>query len=131
VADRKFGISERGTSMRKVVEILAVLLICIALSSCSGNRPQKAFMGTWEGNHEGEALQLSLMEKDVCIVKTDDQTIAGTWSIDHEDKAVMTFDDDGNKIKVIATLLNDGKIIAQKEDGSEAVVFEKSGSKKK
>ncbi len=117
--------------MRNVFGLSAILLTCVALSSCSGNRPEKAFMGTWEGAHEGEALELSFMEKDTCIVKTNDETIAGTWTIGPEGKALMTFDDDNDKVKVIATLVNDGKIIAQKEDGSEAVVFEKSASKKK
>ena len=113
--------------MRKVLGLSAVLLMCVVLSSCSGNRPEKAFMGTWKGTHEGEPIELSLMEKDISIANTPDETVAGTWTIDPEGNAVMTFEDE----KVIAMLLNDGKIIARNEDGSSSVVFEKSDSKKK
>lgn len=110
--------------MRNVLGVSAVLLVCVALSSCSGNRPEKAFMGTWEGTDEEATLEVSFMEKDILIIKTPDETIAGTWTIDPEGNAVMTFEDK----KVIATLLNDGKIIARSEGGSSAVVFEKSDS---
>ncbi len=113
--------------MRNVVGLSAVLLTCAALGSCSGNRPEKAFMGTWKGAHEGETIELSFMEKDISIVKTGDETFAGTWIIDPEGNAVMTFEDE----KVIVTLLNDGKILARKGAGSSSVVFEKSDSEKK
>ena len=113
--------------MRNVVGLSAVLFVCVVLSSCSGNRPEKAFMGMWKGTHEGETIELSLMEKDISIAKTPDKTLAGTWTIDPEGNAVMTFEDE----KIIAMLLNDGKIIARNEDDSSVVVFEKSDSKKK
>jgi hypothetical protein len=135
MANGRFPVRERNVKMRTMVGFSAVVLMLVVLSSCSGNRPERAFMGTWKGTAEGEAIELSFMEKDVCIVKSNDksndETIAGTWSIDPEDKAVMIFEDENNKVKVIATLLKDGKMIAQKEDESEAVVFEKSDSKKK
>ena len=127
MAEGKFAISERGASMRNVVGLSAVLFVCVVLSSCSGNRPEKAFMGMWKGTHEGETIELSLMEKDISIAKTPDKTLAGTWTIDPEGNAVMTFEDE----KIIAMLLNDGKIIARNEDDSSVVVFEKSDSKKK
>lgn len=113
--------------MRNVFGLSAVLLVCVALSSCSGNRPEKAFMGMWKGTHEGETIELSLMEKDISIVKTGDETLAGTWTIDPEGNAVITFEDE----KVIATLVNDGKIVARNEGDSSAVVLEKKDSKKK
>ena len=116
--------------MRKVLGLSVVFLMCAALSSCSGNRPEKAFMGTWEGAHEGEAIEFSFMEKDILIVKLEDKTIAGTWTIDPENNAVMTYWEYQDN-KLIATLVNDEKIIFREEGESEAVVFEKSDSKKK
>jgi len=115
--------------MRNVLGLSAVLLMCAALSSCSGNRPEKAFMGTWEGRHEEEAFMLSFMDKNIWTLKMPDETKAGTWTIDPEGNAVMTLEGETNK--VIATLVNDGKIVAREEDGSNAVVLEKSDSKKK
>ncbi|MDH4238003.1 MAG: hypothetical protein OEW48_00425 [Phycisphaerae bacterium] len=126
VADVEFEMSERSASMRNVLGLSAVLLVCVALSSCSGNRPEKAFMGMWKGTYEGETIELSLMEKDISIAKTGDETFAGTWTIDPEGNAVITFE--GEDGRIIATLLNDGKIIARKEGESSAVVFEKSDS---
>ncbi|MBL7144473.1 MAG: hypothetical protein ISS76_09595 [Phycisphaerae bacterium] len=113
--------------MRNVVGLSAVLLICVALSSCSGNRPEKAFMGTWKGTHEGETIELSFMEKNLCIAKEGEGTHAGTWSIDPDGNVLMTFED----AKVIATLTKQGQIIAREESGSEAIVFEKIDEKKK
>jgi hypothetical protein len=112
--------------MRKVVGLSPVLLMCIVLSSCSGNRPEKAFMGTWEGTYEGKTIELSFMEKGIFIVKIPDKTFAGTWTIDPEGNAQMTYDDG----KVIATPMNDGRLIARPEDGSGAVVLEKTHKKK-
>jgi hypothetical protein len=115
--------------MRNVIGLSVVLLMCAALSSCSGNRPEKAFMGTWEGMQEEEAFELSFMEKNIWILKTHDETKAGTWTIDSEGNAVMALE--GETKKGIATLLNDGKIVAREEGGSKAVMLEKSDSKKK
>ena len=112
--------------MRNVLWLSVAMLMCVALSSCATS-PDKAFMGTWEGTDEEATLEVSFMEKDILIIKTPDETIAGTWTIGPEGNAVMTFEDK----KVIATLLSDGKIIARSESGSSAVVFEKRGSKKK
>ena len=85
-------------------------------------------MGTWKGTLKGGVtMELSFMEKDILIIKMPDGTIAGTWTIDPEGNAMITVEDE----KAIATLLNDGKIIARNENGSSSVVFEKSGSKKK
>ena len=112
--------------MRNVLGLSAVLLMCVVLSSCSGNRPEKAFMGTWKGTYEGETMELSFMEKNICIVKVAEGTHAGTWSIDPKGNALMTFVDD----KLIASLMSDGRIIMQKEGESEAVVFEKAHKKK-
>ena len=110
--------------MRKVVGISVVLLMCLVLSSCSGNRSEKAFMGTWKGTNSGEPVELSFIEKGIFIVKLPEETKSSTWTIDSEDNAVLTHEDD----MVIATLLNDGKIVARKEGGSSAVVFERSDS---
>jgi hypothetical protein len=115
--------------MRNVIGLSVVLLMCAALSSCSGNRPEKAFMGTWEGKHEGELVEFSFMEKNICIwvSKTHDVTKAGTWTIDPEGNARITVEGG----EAIATLMNDGKIIAREVGGPDAVVLEKSDSKKK
>lgn len=110
-----------------MVGLSAVVLMLVALSSCSGSRPERAFMGTWKGTIDGEAIELSFMEKDIWIAKLPEETSSGTWTIDAEGNALMSYEDG----KVIATLLNDGKMIAREEDGSSAVVFEKSDSKKK
>jgi len=86
-------------------------------------------MGTWEGKHEGEPVEFSFMEKNIWVLKTHDVTMAGTWTIDLEGNAQIT-SEDGDQ-KTIATLMNDGKIIAREVGGSNAIVFEKSDSKKK
>ena len=112
--------------MRNVLGLSVVLFVCLALSSCSGNRPEKAFMGMWKGTDDGETYELSLMEKGISIVKTSNETLAGTWTIGPEGNAVITFESEDGKI--IATLLNDGKIIARQEGESWAVVFEKGDS---
>ena len=113
--------------MKNVLGLSAILLMCPALSSCSGNRPEKAFMGTWKGEYEGEPVELSFMERDIFIVKIPDRPFAVTWTIDPEGNAQMTFEDG----KIIATSLNDGRIIARDEDGSGAVVFERADAEKK
>lgn len=126
VADGKFAVSKRSVSMRKVIEVSAVLLICMALSSCSGNRPEKAFMGTWEGAYENEPVELSFMEKGIWIVKLPEETSAGTWTVDPEGNAQMTYDDG----KSVATMMNDGRILVRAEDGGGAVMLEKADKKK-
>ena len=113
--------------MRNVVALSVVLLVSMALNSCSGNRPEKAFMGTWKGNHEGEAVELSFMEKGIFIVKIPGKTFAGTWTIDPEGDAQMTYEDQ----KTIATSVSNGRIIAREEDGSGAVVLERIDAEKK
>ena len=112
--------------MRNVLGLSVVLFVCVALSSCSGNRPEKAFMGMWKGTDDGETIELSFLEKDISIAKKGDETLAGTWTIGPEGNAVITFE--GEDGKIIATLLNDGKIVARKEGQSSAVVFEKNDS---
>lgn len=112
--------------MRNVLGLSAILLMCIVLSSCSGNRPEKAFMGTWKGTHEGETIELSFMEKDIFIVKRPDQSKAGTWTIDPEGNAQISFEYG----KMIATSVNDGRIIVRAEDGGDTVVLEKADKKK-
>ena len=114
--------------MRRVFGISAVLLMCLALSSCSGNRPEKAFMGTWEGTQNEEPVELSLLEKDIFILKIPDGMRAGTWTINSEGNAVMVMQD--QEAKGIATIVSEGKIIVRAEDGSEAVILKKSDSKK-
>jgi hypothetical protein len=112
--------------MRSVVGPSAVLLICVVLGSCSGNRPEKAFMGTWKGTYEGDALELSFMEKGLWIVKSDDSTTAGTWSIDPDGNAKLSYEDG----KATAKLTNDGRIVVQPEGESNAAVLEKAPKKK-
>lgn len=133
MADGKFAISERSISIRNVVGLSAILLMCVALSSCSGNRPEKAFMGTWKGTYDGETAELSFMEKDIFIfILTSGESheiISGTWTIDPEGNAVMTVEDEDEK--GIATLLNDDKIIVREEGNSKTTLWEKSDSKKK
>lgn len=111
--------------MRNVVGLSAVLLVCVALSSCSGNRPEKAFMGTWKGTAEGKPLELSFMEKGIWIVKPTDSAVlmnSGTWAIDTHGNAVMTYDNGEG----IATLMEDGRI-AVRDDG--VFVLEKTDKK--
>jgi len=115
--------------MRSIVGLSVVLLMCATLSSCSGNRPEKAFMGTWKGMHEEKAFMLSFMDKNIWTLKMPDETKAGTWTINPEGNAVMTLEGENNK--VIATLVEDGKIVAREVGASNAVVLEKSDSKKK
>jgi hypothetical protein len=101
------------------------MLMCVALSSCATS-PEKAFMGTWIGEHEDEAVELSFLEKDVWIVKTADSTQAGTWSIDADGNALLTYDDG----KATATPTSDGRLIVREQDGGNAVVLEKAPKKK-
>jgi len=118
--------------MRNVLGLLTVLLMCAALSSCSGNRPEKAFIGTWKGMYEEEPVEFSFMEKGACIAKTNDETDethAGTWIIGLEGNAQMTFE--GEAMKFIATPVNDGKIIVRQEGESSGAVLEKSTPSKK
>ncbi|MHC4740963.1 MAG: hypothetical protein ACYS8Z_03570 [Planctomycetota bacterium] len=112
--------------MRNVLGLSAIIWICMALSSCSGNRPEKAFMGTWEGTNEGKTVEISFMEKDIFIMEYSGQSKAGTWTIDPEGNAVMAIEDG----KAVATVMNDGRLIAREEDGGNAVVLEKAGKKK-
>ncbi len=113
--------------MRNVIRLFVAVLMCVVLSSCSGNRPEKAFMGTWEGTLAGGAMvEISFMEDQVLMAKFPDGTIAGTWTIDPEGNAVMF----ANDTKTIATLVNDKKIVTRNEDGS-STVLEKKDSKKK
>ena len=42
--------------MRNVVGLSAVVLMCVVLSSCSGNRTKRAFVGTWKGSVEDEEI---------------------------------------------------------------------------
>lgn len=113
--------------MKNVLGLSAVLLICVALSSCSGNRPEKAFMGTWEGTIAGGAtIEISFMENDILKIKVPEGIVTGTWTIDPDGNAVMTLRDN----KTICTLVNSRKIVTRNEDGS-STVLEKSGSKGK
>ena len=113
--------------MRNVPGLSAVLLICIALSSCSGNRPEKAFIGTWEHTTAGGAvIEISFMESNILEIKVPEGTDAGTWTVDPDGNAVITFR--GNK--TICILENDRKIVTRNEDGSSSVL-EKRDSKKK
>ncbi len=106
--------------MRNVLGLSVVLLMCAALSSCSGNKPEKGYMGTWKGTiEEGEPVELSFMEKGIFIVKIPDKTVAGTWTMDPEGNAQMTYEDG----KIIATSVSNGRIIARAEDGSGAAVL--------
>jgi len=113
--------------MRNVVGLSTVLLMCVALGSCSGNRPEKAFMGTWKGQYDGEAVELSFMEKGIFIVKIPDKPFAGTWTMDPEGNAQMTYEDG----KIIATSVSNRRIIARAEDGSGAVVLERTDAENK
>ena len=111
--------------MRNVIGLLVVLLMCAGLSSCSGNRPEKAFMGTWKGMYGEDPVEFSFMEKEIVVAQTLGKTMGGTWIIDPKGNARLTFEgEDGTKI--IATAVNDGKIIAREEGESNAVVLEKS-----
>jgi len=112
--------------MRNVLGLSVVLLVSVALSSCGGLGPEKPYLGSWKGTVDGEAIELAFMEKDLCIVKEHEGTHAGTWSIDADGNALMTFED----AKVIATLTKQGQIIAREKGGSEAAVFEKIDKKK-
>jgi len=78
-----------------------------------------------KGTVDGEAIELAFMEKDLCIVKEHEGTHAGTWSIDSDGNALMTFED----AKVIATLTKQGPSIARENGGSDAAVFEKMDKK--
>jgi len=130
VKDGKFVISERIFSMRNVIGLSMVLLMCAALSSCSGNKPEKAFMGTWKGMHEEEPVEFSFMEKGLCFAKgTGDETHAGTWIIGLEGNPEITFE--GEDEKFIATPVNGGKIIIRQEGDSSGAVLEKSTPSKK
>ena len=84
-------------------------------------------MGTWKGEYEGDPVELSFMEKGVFFVKIPDSPFAGTWTIDPEGNAQMTYEDG----KIIASSMDDGRIIARDEDGSGAVVFERADADKK
>ena len=98
----------------------------VVLSSCSGNRPEKAFMGTWKGQYDGDPIELSFMENDVWVVKTSDETSAGTWSINSQGDAHMTNADDN----ATAKRAGEGKIIVQAEGEGNAAVLEKATRKK-
>ncbi len=113
--------------MRTMVGLLALVFMLVALSSCSGNRLERAFMGTWKGTTDGEPIELSFMEKGIWVVKLPEETSSGTWTVDAEGNARITIEDG----KAIATVVNDGTLIAREEDGSSTVVFEKSDPKKK
>ena len=111
--------------MRNVVGLSAVVLMCVVLSSCASS-PEKAFMGTWKGVHEDQTLELSFLEKDIWIVKTADSTQAGTWIVDAEGNALLTYDDG----KATATPTSDGRLIVRQQDGGNAAVLEKAPKKK-
>ncbi len=113
--------------MRNVLGLSAVLLTCVVLSSCSGNRPEKAFMGTWTGTDEGETVELSFMEQGIWIVKLPDGTTAGTWTIGPEGNAVLIYDDS----KASATPTSDGRLIVRHEGESNVMVFDKADAKNK
>lgn len=126
-AKTEIVVRERGVPMRKVLGLFVAMLMCVVLSSCASS-PEKAFMGTWKGTYDGEPVELSFfMVKNIVIWKIPRETIAGTWTIDHEGKARMTVDDE----KFIATLVTDDKIVVQYEGDSEAALLEKIDSKKK
>ena len=110
--------------MRKVIGFHVVMLVCVVLSSCASS-PEKAYMGTWEGTYEGETVELSFMEKGIWIVQTPDNTTSGTWTVDPEGDAQMTYDDG----KAIATTMSDGRIVVKDEDGSNAAVLKKTKNK--
>ena len=112
--------------MRSVRGVTAVLLMCVALTSCSSAPPEKAFMGVWKGTHQGTAIELSFTEEGVCTVKLPDETHTGTWSVDPEGNARMVFDD----AKATATRMSDGTLTAREEGGLDTVVFEKVSKKK-
>ena len=115
--------------MRNVFQLLVILLFCIVVSSCSGNRTKKAFVGTWEGSVEDEEIAvLSFMENDVFSYTTNEmgKTIMGTWTIDPNGNAVM--DIEGETNKGIATFMNDEKIMLRDASESSGAVLEKSKS---
>jgi len=113
--------------MRNVLALSVVLLVVfVALSSCGGNRPEKAFMGTWKGQYDGDPIELSFMENDIWVAKTSDETSAGTWSINSDGDAQMTYDDG----KATAKLAGEGKILVQAEGEGNAAVLDKATRKK-
>ncbi|HLB72633.1 MAG TPA: hypothetical protein VJJ98_01310 [Sedimentisphaerales bacterium] len=113
--------------MRTMVGLSAVVLMLVVLSSCSGNRPEKAFMGTWKGQYDGDLIELSFMENEIWVGKTSDETSAGTWSINSDGDAQMTYDD---AHKATVKLAGEGKMVVQVEGEGNAIVLEKATRKK-
>ena len=87
-------------------------------------------MGMWEGVYNEEPVEFSFfMVNNIVTWKMPEETIAGSWIIDHEGNVRITFE--GEDEKFIATLVTDDKIVVREEGESEAALLEKSGSKKK
>ena len=83
-------------------------------------------MGTWVCTHEDETLELSFLEKDIWMAKTPNGTQAGTWIVDAEGNALLTYDDG----KATATPTSDGRLIMREQGGGNAAVLEKAPKKK-
>jgi hypothetical protein len=116
--------------MRNVLGISAVLLMCIVLSSCSGNRPEKAFMGAWENKED--RVELTFREKGIWFYTYtyNDKTISGTWTVDPDGNALM----DGREEDAedgIARIMNDGRILWTDSHGGERMWFEKASTRVK
>ena len=71
-------------------------------------------------------MEISFMENNILEIEVPEGTDAGTWTVDPDGNAVITFRDN----KTICVLVNDGKIVTRNEDGSSSVL-EKRASKKK
>jgi len=113
--------------MRNVVGLSVVVLMCVVLGSCASS-PKKAFMGTWVwvGEQEDKTLELSFLEKDIWIAKTSEGPRGGTWIVDAEGNALLTYDAG----KSTATPTSDGRLIVREQGGGNAMVLEKAPKKK-
>jgi hypothetical protein len=111
--------------MRKVILAAAVVGCCVVLSSCGG-RPEDAFLGSWKGTVEGDAYELEFLEKGVFRVKSSDESAAGTWTMEPNGEALLSF---GEEDKGRAVRTGEDKIIVREGDGMKSYVFERAGKK--
>lgn len=83
--------------MKRTVSFLLIIVsLCALLASCGKNE----LIGTWVGQHNGSALEISFEENGVCGYKYEGRSYLGTWKT-ADGKLTVVADDAGASVTFI------------------------------